>query len=914
MNTAELQFLLGLSVKGTILLGATALASILARRARASVRHALWAAGLTGLLLVPVLAAGLPRWEVVSLPLAVAPVPSVYPVGPLRRSTEAAATLPLAESATGASSVSGGAKESVEGAPAVGTVPRLSVGEMAFLIWASGAALILAWVIFGHFRVRSIVRASTPMLSPLWRSSVEEALEITADELRVEFRETVATMPMASGLLRPVVLLPASGIAWTPDHRRDVVLHELAHVRRRDCLTHLACRIACAVHWFNPLAWLAARQARVEREHACDDAVLATGALPSSYAQALLDTARRSRPAWATAAAGLTMARQSHLSTRLLAVLDERRRRGRLGRTAFGTASLGTLALLIPVAALAPAREPGPPIASSTASSHSQTAGSKDGLPAPAAGGVTFARPTASTPAARVIQAGLPCPYTSKGSHRSVQLSSSVRITGMGSTDDGKGNRWVAWTGADCSIVVHVVGEPVFTDDETDVAEFRGSGRFTVTHAEGNSEREYEVRGDGTSLTRRYTVDGAERPMDEAAHRWGAALVLQYIRQSGYQAETRTQRILRANGMPGLIDEIEAIPSGWARGRYYAAGIAVRPEAADVRVLLDHAGTHLDSDYEKGRILAVLPSRLLGEPGVRASYLGVTRGMESDYEKAKALLTASASGLDPASTETALQAATTLTSSYERSRVLVAVSKTAPPQGDLDPLYFDAVSGIDSDYEKAKVLTAYAQHPGLGATGLNRLYEAAGGITSAYELANLLIASIATSGSAGARCDGYLASVTKIDSDFEKARAMSALQGAGPLTPACAKRATVVTGTIQSNNDRARVLVEYAARGLLTDATRADFFGAARGMESSFELRRVLTAVLAQGQLSQAVLLDLLETAGGIDSDNDLASVLVTAAGAGMIVDSVRPAYLRAAGRMSSDYERRRALTAIGAR
>ena len=912
MNTSALQFLLGLSVKGTILLAATALAAILARRARASVRHALWAAGLTGLLVVPVLAVGLPRWEVVSLPRAVAPAPSPAPVEPSRGSQVAPATIREPGSSSVMTPGPTGGDQPFERAQTVSTAPRLSVAETVFLLWASGAALILAWLIFGHLRVRSIVRVSRPALSPAWDASVQEALKITGDQLRVEFRETVAAMPMACGVLRPVVLLPASGMEWTPEHRRDVILHELAHVRRRDCLTHLASRIACALHWFNPLAWLAVRQARVEREHACDDAVLAAGALPSSYAQALLDTARRSPPAWATAAAGLTMARPSHLSTRLLAVLDERRRRGRLGRTAFGTASLGTLALLVPVAALAPVREPPPPITSSVASSVASSSPSV-GTPAPAAGGVTVARQPALPPSERRIQAGVPCPYTSKGSHRTVRLSSSVRISGMGSTDDGKGNRFVAWTGADCSVVVHVVGEPVFTDDETDVASFQGSGRFTVTHAEGTSERVYEVRGDGTSLTRRYSVDGTERPMDDAARRWGAVLVLQYIRQSAYQAEARTQRILRAKGMPGLIDEIEAIPSDWARSRYYTAGIAAQPNAADVRVLLDHAGTHLDSDYEKGRILAVLPGKLLGEPAIRASYLGVTRGMESDYEKAKALLTVSAGGLDPASTRTALEAATTVTSAYERGRVLVAVIKTAPAQGELDPLYFDAVAGIDSDYEKARVLTAYAQHPGIGGTGLDQLYRAAGGITSAYELANVLVASIATPGLAGARCDGYLTAVAKIDSDFEKARAMSALQGAGPLPADCAKRAAVVAGTIQSNNDRSRVLIEYAARGLLTDVTRAEFFGSARAMESSFELRRVLTAVLAQGRLSQAVLLDLLETTGGIDSDNDLASVLVTAAGTGMIGDAVRPAYLRAAGKMSSDYERRRALTAIGA-
>ena len=224
------------------------------------------------------------------------------------------------------------------------------------MTWLLGAGLLLGWLLFGHLRVRAIVRAASPMLSPEWQESVDDVLALAPVGYRVRFRETAATMPMAAGVMHPVVLLPAAGAGWTLAHRRNVVVHELAHVRRRDCLTHLASRIACSIHWFNPLAWLAARQARVEREHACDDAVLAAGALPSSYAQALLDTARSSPAAWATASAGLTMARPSHLANRLLAVLDERRRRGQLGRVAFGAASFGTLALLAPVAAMAPAR------------------------------------------------------------------------------------------------------------------------------------------------------------------------------------------------------------------------------------------------------------------------------------------------------------------------------------------------------------------------------------------------------------------------------------------------------------------------------------------------------------------------------------------------------------------------------
>ena len=74
-----------------------------------------------------------------------------------------------------------------------------------------------------------------------------------------------------------------------------VLAHELAHVWRFDALTQLVAQVACAVYWFHPLVWLAARRVRIEAERACDALVVRAGMLPPDYAGDLLEIARTMR-------------------------------------------------------------------------------------------------------------------------------------------------------------------------------------------------------------------------------------------------------------------------------------------------------------------------------------------------------------------------------------------------------------------------------------------------------------------------------------------------------------------------------------------------------------------------------------------------------------------------------------------
>jgi hypothetical protein len=164
---------------------------------------------------------------------------------------------------------------------------------------------------------------------------------------------------MTWGVRHAKVLLPASCDRWTNDQRRQVLLHELAHVKRRDCLTHTVAQLSCLFYWFNPLVWMAARRMRVERERACDDQVLVTGVKASSYASNLLDIACSFGPDKRTLAVSLGMARRSQISGRLLAVLDPKRRRLAPGRYLTMAVAAFTLAIALPLAAMGPAAEAG---------------------------------------------------------------------------------------------------------------------------------------------------------------------------------------------------------------------------------------------------------------------------------------------------------------------------------------------------------------------------------------------------------------------------------------------------------------------------------------------------------------------------------------------------------------------------
>ena len=356
-----------LLLKVTLVLGAAWLVAALLRRRSAAARHDVWTAALLGSVALVLLG---PLAPAIELPWA-APAVADRAAAATFASNAGRALEPARSQASEASpfAATSRAQANVQrleqnASPAASsivarlrsTARTVAVGSWAVALWAAGLASVLLWCLSGHLGLRRLARTATPLADGDWRALLAETASLTGVRRPVELRasEAVAT-PLTWGARRPIVVLPTSAASWPAERRRAALLHELAHVARHDYLAQLLATAACALYWFHPAAWMAARRLRQESERACDDRVLASGTPAAEYAAQLLEVARNAgalRSAGVAVAIG--MARPSTLEGRLLAVLDESVPRRTLPPRARLAAGVAAALALVPFAGLTP--------------------------------------------------------------------------------------------------------------------------------------------------------------------------------------------------------------------------------------------------------------------------------------------------------------------------------------------------------------------------------------------------------------------------------------------------------------------------------------------------------------------------------------------------------------------------------
>lgn len=318
---------------------------------RASARHLVWAAAFGAICILPAVAAVMP-----SAFHVIFPAPVRIPVV-----TEVLPSAPIPDTAV---PIAAPSPHAVPAAPAQREIFTASM--MLYIlgaIWLAGFVGIGSRFAIGAFGLFLLERRSRPFaLSP------DDEPPVTATRRECELRIADGEIgPVTWGVLRPVVLLPRSASHWPRQRLQSVLLHELAHIRRRDALTQALAALACALYWPNPLVWIAAAKLRREAELAADDAVLVAGVKPSSYAGELLALANEFR-ARGPSALAFHMAAPSSLEARVRSVLaPEQPRTGVTAMDVLKIASLGFVtAAAIAFACPSLAQEQTPPPVTAT--------------------------------------------------------------------------------------------------------------------------------------------------------------------------------------------------------------------------------------------------------------------------------------------------------------------------------------------------------------------------------------------------------------------------------------------------------------------------------------------------------------------------------------------------------------------
>lgn len=360
--------LIDVAVKSLLVLAAAGLVAWALRRRSAALQHGVWTAGLFICAALPAIALIAPAWHLSILPdamrwneqerlsgesLAVrefrgAALEESLASKPQTRSPQSRALLPSSDAtaqepiprpqAPRQSGPTAAGQQRADRAQPISSVnlsptwQRLT--RLAVLCWIVGTATLCLRGVWRAVSLRRFLAACRPLRD----RAAFETLRSAADQLGYQGRVTLLESPAADGpltvgIMAATIVLPVDARTWTDERREMVLLHELAHAKRRDVTTQTIAAIVCTIHWFNPFAWRGLAQMRRLRELACDDMVVAAGRRPSDYADVLLQVARSYRHRQQTLAVG--MARGANVETRILAILDRARNRVALSRRAF---------------------------------------------------------------------------------------------------------------------------------------------------------------------------------------------------------------------------------------------------------------------------------------------------------------------------------------------------------------------------------------------------------------------------------------------------------------------------------------------------------------------------------------------------------------------------------------------------
>lgn len=170
-------------------------------------------------------------------------------------------------------------------------VPQLEMWfPVLVALYVTGVAVMSIKFVLDLVQLKQIRQKQVLPIDASW----EKHLEKLAAQMRIPRRvqlliSTHIQVPVMIGFLKPVILLPVAMFNnLSAEQLEAILLHELAHIKRNDYLLNIFQSIAETILFFNPFTWWISKNIRLEREHCCDDLVIAGQVQPLQYAKALV--------------------------------------------------------------------------------------------------------------------------------------------------------------------------------------------------------------------------------------------------------------------------------------------------------------------------------------------------------------------------------------------------------------------------------------------------------------------------------------------------------------------------------------------------------------------------------------------------------------------------------------------------
>lgn len=921
-------------------------AAISFRKASASLRHSIWLAGLLALLVLPVMemadvrveipvpaefSLALPAWSAggAGVPAVETDVPSGGVSKAAGYASESVGHASAESSGHASMAWTGHAGETTADAgvargaavagiargaqtPAPGTrgrpaslaraprdlrpgpAPAAALGLVqsnpVFALWLGVALLLVTATTLGHVRARYV---ATSEVGPPSRAALDRLgaarLEMGVErDVRLVVSKRVA-VPATWGLLRPVIVLPPGYRDWSPATLDRVLLHELAHVARRDCETYLIGDLARALHWFNPLAWFATRSLRAESERACDDRVLEVVRPPSAYAADLVAMVRAVAGSGGVPRAALAMAHPGSVSDRVRAILDPSRSRARVRAPAAASIGAVALGLVLSATVVTPTAKAAVP--------------APEESPAPALGATAVSAPSPE-PIPDVAAAPTPAPQ---------ERLCIFRADGRRSTSHHEEDNEVRirWETDECRVDIDIIGAVQFAADDRSVVALGSDARFEIEERFGRSERRARLEGRaGGGMERRFWEDGDEIAWGPAADRWLASILPEIFRHTTINAEARVRRMVDEGGPDQVFAEVSRIQSDHVSRRYLELLMeATELDEGDYRRVIEAAAS-IDSDHGSAELLLAVVARAGLRPSFQAPLLAASEGLDSDHQRTRVLRVLLDSPLSGEQLDAVLQSASSIESDHNLGELLASIAAAGRMDDAGRTSFLETLRSVESDHQQAMVIHAFLDAGPLSDAELARVLALTDYLESDHQRAEILQRVARDFDLEGDQVSAYLRSAAGMESDHQKAATALTITERADFERDQTLLVLRIADEVESDHQQATILGGVIRRRSLDDAEMFELLRVARAIDSSHQLGTVVGLLLDEQEFGSATLLELLDVVGAIDSSHQKSEALLHVARRYDLSGAARDRYTQLAGTVGSR-ERERLMAAI---